>query len=1221
MISIEQFSKIICNPEEDYIDFKAKPHDLGTDYQKSEFIKDILAMANLPKHGSKFIVLGIKLEKNGNRELLGVTDHPDDSDLHNFMNKARVAPLPGFLYTPIQFEGKSFGVIEIFEAENGPFMPNKDIGVIKAQKIYTRRGTQNVEADVDELKSIFQFYSDKPKMVIPAERTYSQLNWGAFYNTCHLFEKERNYLFVIGPDNTTPPQYWSLFANLPLNIVIDFDPKTNSEKGIYNQVIVSLKEKTSVHLMTRNENKSIHPENACYWYAAKGLDNMDSNEIDWRSWNRIFSPSLNEFLATLYKSQDNKPLTVIFLWNAPEYIRELCSTIDRIFFEKVDYVYAFENVELISAIQKQFSGTAIEIRAEDLLFSVQKNIQITYGEKIIGLPDNEGVFKPISNEDFNWLSEDMEILHSNIDQEQSNEETPGLNFLRGHTINWTDLDLHTDAERDCTAKLESLLVNDLETRTPTRLNLFHYPGAGGTTIARRIAWDLRRRYPTVLLKKIIPNQTIDKFRFIAKLTSQPILVIIEGSDIVADAAEQLYNEIGAAQIPIVLLSILRRYVNSNPRDRSVYVQQQLNDREVYRFLQNIIKFIPEKKTRILNIANSLSADFRTPFYLGLNCFEEQFEGLDKYIKVRLDEASSVHKEILTYIALAHYYGHRSISAQLFTKILGLPENKVVNLSNYLPSYLMELLVCEDDNYWRPAHQLISGEIIKQNLQIGQDSRIWTYNLCDWAIKFINLGYREYQIPTDEIVDLNRRVFILRDEHELLGTEFSGSSQYSKVIEDVPTNEAKLLVFKELVKAFPNEAHFWGHLGRFYSVTLREYDKAIDSINHAIEINSNDPVLFHMKGMCYRNKISSLISGKQNINESSIDLESIKELVEKAKEAFAQSRKLDPSSEHAYISIIQLLIKVLDFGFANSGRTTRADFLSDMSSQWFREQLDEAESLLEEVKVLREGERESTYFLECQSQLGLLYDNYSLALQNWQNLLSRKDVFAPPIRRQIIRVYIQRNNREWSNLDPKTIERILELSEQNLLEEPNSAVNIRLWFQAIRFSLNYDIDYALEKVSRWMTFCQTIDAYYYLYILHAIKAMQGSTIEAELAKNLIVESQQRSKNLRNRTRSFEWYGKGNDLSRLINVSRLGEWLQNIDFYEKSMLLDRVSGIVSEVKGPESGLLKLEPSGLSAFFVPGKANIYRGKDENARVNFFIGFSYDGLRAWRVQKEESK
>jgi len=49
-----------------------------------------------------------------------------------------------------------------------------------------------------------------------------------------------------------------------------------------------------------------------------------------------------------------------------------------------------------------------------------------------------------------------------------------------------------------------------------------------------------------------------------------------------------------------------------------------------------------------------------------------------------------------------------------------------------------------------------------------------------------------------------------------------SKKYSQLIENIPSIEGRLQVFKSLVENFPDEAHFWGHLARFYSIELQQY---------------------------------------------------------------------------------------------------------------------------------------------------------------------------------------------------------------------------------------------------------------------------------------------------------------------------------------------------------------------------------------------------------------
>ena len=51
-------------------------------------------------------------------------------------------------------------------------------------------------------------------------------------------------------------------------------------------------------------------------------------------------------------------------------------------------------------------------------------------------------------------------------------------------------------------------------------------------------------------------------------------------------------------------------------------------------------------------------------------------------------------------------------------------------------------------------------------------------------------------------------------------------------------------------------------------------------------------------------------------------------------------------------------------------------------------------------------------------------------------------------------------------------------------------------------------------------------------------------------------------------------------------------------------------------PKKGRIEIR-GGLEAFFVPGKSGLHAGRDENVPVKFYLGFSYDGPRAWAVQR----
>lgn len=1224
MITGDRLRELLGLAESSTVDFKKKPHRLDNEHFKSKFIKDVLAMANTPREQTAYIITGVKLQVDGSRDLLGVTDHPDDADLQDQLNLAGVDPKPAFVYQPVTVDDKSYGIIEIPLKKNGPFFATRDYGVVRAHRLYFRRGTKNDEATVAEQSDIYRWFLEEPdRRNLPESGEGVQVpHWDSFAEACCRFTRNRLYLTIVGPDGRSLGNLWSFLGRLPLSVVLDFDPRTE-EGGLYSAVAPELRKSRSVHLWTVGNMSSMVPEKACYWYAARGLEGLESSlvDADWRSWNRKYGREIQGLLVELAKASGGKPLTVICLWRAREYVREVCASVDRAFGDSAEYVLAVQGASAFQDLADQFSGVAISMKHAEVLYGIAQNVGSLDGDfpAVAGVPRLDGAFHVLSRHTLNWLQEDLEVVHSNVELEIPEGRNPGYDYLRGKTVRWVDLSGHYDADREITDRLKEVVEHELRERTTSRLNLYHWPGAGGTTVARRIAWDLRRRYPAVILKRLTPRETVARFRELFSVTKLPILAIVEGADAIPDRLEQLYTEAKAENVPIVFLSVLRQFRQPAEGPRTMFLGQPLDLLECNRFLDAFARVAPERASALAKLLHRPMGQ-RTPFQFALTAFGRDYVGIRSYVESRLDIATEPQREILTHLAMAYYYGHKSLLSQVFASHLGHPEHIPLRLESILRQPQLELLVQEDGQMWRPAHQLLAEEILTSSLarNLGERQN-WKRNLPDWATGFIRICRRGVQIPSDDLIDLMRRVFILRDEHELLGTEGAGHSHFAQLIEDIPTREGQLTVFQELVRLFPGQAHFWGHLGRFYSIAMKEYDLALDALDEAVRLGPKDPVLHHMKGMCYREKATARMRELRTEDLSAEDNLEIEDLVDRARETFAVAREIDPYQEHAYIAPVQLLLRTLDFGFAVSGCGSRADFLVSPSARRYRLLLDETENLMEAARGIREAEKPSRFLLDCQARLDQVYDDYSRALEGWNNLLEREDVYGPPVRRQIVRAYLSRRKRDWTSLDRHEVERIVQLMEDNLREEPENEHNMRLWFRAVRYSVQANINVAMDRVARWKALGDSQDAYFYLYVLHVLKAMEGSSIEAVRARDLMEQCKAKARHRRDRTRSYEWLGVGEGLGRLIHFSELGEWDSSRDFFSRTSLLAGVEGRVVEISKPEAGAIELASCDLPVFFVPAKASVQKGRDENVRVSFYLGFSYDGLRAWSVQVQQ--
>ena len=65
-------SSLLNRPEGETLDFKASGYDLSDDGQKRNFAKDLASLANTPREGESYIVLGVKKQLDGSFILQGI---------------------------------------------------------------------------------------------------------------------------------------------------------------------------------------------------------------------------------------------------------------------------------------------------------------------------------------------------------------------------------------------------------------------------------------------------------------------------------------------------------------------------------------------------------------------------------------------------------------------------------------------------------------------------------------------------------------------------------------------------------------------------------------------------------------------------------------------------------------------------------------------------------------------------------------------------------------------------------------------------------------------------------------------------------------------------------------------------------------------------------------------------------------------------------------------
>ena len=1213
---------LLARQESDFLDFKSKQYDLRNHYYKSKFIKDIVAMVNTPRSGPAYILLGVKERSGKVVGTPGVSDHPDEAELGRIVS-GRIDPVPRFSYRQVSYSGVEFGLIEIPRGQPVPVLPRGDYpkgkGVLRNKVTYFRRNTQNTEADAEEIVRIVQWgQGDSAQGEQSSENGTPSGSWGQMYRACDGFDPRRVYIAVLDRESSADTRDWTAMASIHWNVIVDFDTGTDTD-GNHAVAEGPLGERQALRLSALDESPAI-TRRSTLWMAAAGLDSRPttSPSANWRDWSRSKVPQLQRTMNELAGITEPAPVTLVVFGGGSRYVSTTCEIVDRAFTDRVEYVFATPDLESYRDIADDFEASSVAITLSDICQGLREIQQDSGSPKETLFPRLEAGTVPVEPDRARWMEEQLELVHWDIGSvidDQADEES----FLKGATVSWNDLNGRVDADRDITPKIERRIRQELNERATRRVNLWHRPGAGATTVARRVAWNIHRDFPTVVALDIQHQETAERIQHLFTITRLPILVVIDLPGVNKEVVDRFYDVLRSSHVYAVLFNVERRFSIRSDADID-YLDAMLTTGESYRLARVLTVRVPDRRPAIEKLISEPDRRKRSPFYFGLTAYGRNFQGLESYVDTRLSRASDPIGDAVLLMAFAYYYGQVPLSLQTFVPLFNISAAERITMSGVIPDYMRELLVEEDNGGVRPAHHLIAEEILQQELgRTSGDRRNWRVGLADLAVKFIDLLADLPHRGRGVVSDILRAVLIERGSAE--SSEGPGET-FSRFLTDVPSVEGRQRVLEHLTHAFPDEPHFWAHLGRFYSRVVRDHPKAHVAHQTALGLLPDDSLLRHMAGMGWRAELDDLLGsiGADSFRENE---PKIIEIVNEATREFEAARDLDRRSEYNYISQVQMIQRVVGTVSSIKGYQYKPmQFLTRPGNDFYRELIDQAQNLLSDLELIKGDETPSQLQESVQAGLERLHGNHSEAIQLLTNALDRRESYKPPLRRAIIRAYEARHQGDWSKLTARDLARVVELARGNIEEEPDSDYNLRLWLRAVRTENSLSVDRVAERLAYKRLQNPSLDTTYYLYIMKFLQLQSGNSSVASELPNLIENCSQLARGLSRTTTSFEWLGKEAGLAALVHVSTLDAWDAKKSFWTNTEQLRVVRGHIARIRNQGSGEIEL-PSGLQAFFVPSRGAVSGGyitQDIGREVEFFLGFSYDGLRAWSVRDPEA-
>ncbi|XP_035694265.1 sterile alpha motif domain-containing protein 9-like [Branchiostoma floridae] len=927
----------------------------------------------------------------------------------------------------------------------------------------------------------------------------------------HFKTSARAYCLVVYNDQQDDSAHIEALADVAWTKVFDFDPNSR-ESCTFSRCEVPLRNQRSLYITTCRDNaKSLH-DKATEWFFP--IDDLNVGE---REWKKSVGEIINSHIEKLADfCCRRRPLTVVVMWYGSykclPHLNRLLDKMDERITDGVKFVFCLREKPNDETTLQKFNEMCSELEVSDAdihivpLATMCQQLQHQASNKI---PSRTRYMLPaltervltkveIEQKDVAWLAEELDVLYLEQDHSvsfQGNRNDLGREFYHGGTISWFELQLGTYAvDRDIQFALEASIKTVLNRRKSAIKTLYHAPGAGGTTLARRVLWDIH-------LEKICPcafvtslahdNDAIHKrIKWLHNKTSLPVFVV-EDSRISKTESRLIRETFETCRqfTPLVILDV-QRYSSKIDKDKEgdrFWLKGEVSIPEAIRLTEVFSRNCPEKKDDFEKLVDDAKAH-KNPrvFEFGLTAFEYEFRGVQSYVSgyLKLDGHFNLLKDLsdwrlaVGFLSLTYYYGQAAIPGQFFANILGIRKKDTVDFGS-LPFEAKKFINKEDGNYWRISIHALAKEILEQILCPVPHSRESNVRLSSSATKclkeftamfIIEAGSGKERLCQD-LINVVIATFFSRDNNEILMIGRT-KRHLSSLILDIPSQRPlyteRYAIFQLLVEYFPRNPHCLAHLARFCALVREEYPVAKKYIEKAIQIREEERQQYHhymaasfeegieedsqgadtplsriynMKGCIYQAEMSSNIGrlGSVATCEEHIDVnEVITEAVALAKTAstaFAKCReyyKKGHEDSFGYVPDIKLRLKLIEFIKKNFG-DYETYVGSESADEYIKDLLWEVDSLIRECY-----EKVFTLPQEFHTSVDwycLLCKDAALAIQNWTDVSSIRG------RRGKLAAYRMLNQSRsavkniwyWDNMRKSDIEDIITLYEQNFQE--------------------------------------------------------------------------------------------------------------------------------------------------------------------------------------------
>lgn len=1203
----KRLTELLKYSEADICDYKERIYHIEEEESKISFLKDILSMANTIRYEPAYIIIGIR-QKDGHNEFFDVDPNIDENNFISFI-KGNVEPeYPEFTYYTFKYKKHNIGVFEVGISKCGPFVSKKSYGEkVKAGQVYYRYGSVNSEADEAKVQEITGWMkagkNDNFKLVSKQLELENQDKF--------------NYILLIGEDYQFSKQQYELISNMKWSMVVDYTRNT-VDNGIYSYFH---NERISRHQITPEITgiPKFYEGKTLFWYLAPNSNKPGTDSIDTRAWGRNYFNKVNSCINQVISSMEKKVIFVSMYTgkckNASVNTLISANSGTPLFHKHVDISRGNH-----FCINDETEYVEIQCLCDDVCEAFARNRNVSLGEDMYCLLQDE--LFPVSSP--TWIHEEIEPLYANIEKMEEFLLNTDLSYFQGREIQWNELNPCIAADRKKYIELIDRVSDSLK-RNSSHTDLIkidYEAGAGVTTVMRMIAWFFHDTVPVAILKNYSKDGTRERLRSLsADVKRHRILLVVDIHDFDIQLISELMRNLDVDNTPVTIL-FSRRHMGGGVDN---YLEERLRGNEISAF-ENIygkqIDYLSisekEKEVRKVAISNIQNGNSNviTPFVYALCAFEDSFIKLSNYVRDHIDNVDDIQIKILILISSIHYYTGMEIPMVIVQQLI--EKKGAKTLERVLSKKQCGLLVVSDEGV-RTLHHSVSGELLKQMCSYGMTNENAWKNKLEAALMLI-IEELELFKTNEKAMRILKALFLNQQPN----SDDIEPKHFSYALEDLPTDIAKKNILTTLCKKFDRNPYVYSNLARYYHYIEDDEDSALEYIQKALDI-TEDYTFYHIKGIALAKKMRKYI--QENVNEINEDYQAfvrkIHDVLEEVEVAYDKSVELNIENIAALTAKMNYLLSIIrDVQKYICPNITLIQMIKSEKHSWCNDYIAKAYESIESIRTidLYMNMNHEEIIVNYEGQILNLEGDISEAINGWNNLLTKEDVYYPTIRSNLIQGYYQKCNKEWTLLGNSNREYVRKLIMDNIKEQPDNAGNIVQWFN---FARNFEGDFnkTIEYFQQYVVKPDIEYCYRAMLTFFAYGLENGDKTYIRRGIEFSSKCEELAREKPNRRFLLDVYNKNG--KNLRKIEKFKNYLsKGADFNCALALVPRVMGRIARIDKPEVGWINMEGFDIVIKFNPSynPKRIYRQtKDEGVRVEFVLGFRVEGVFAFSVSDVE--